>query len=162
MIFCFGSNKLNCSIPLAFFGRYFILEQDGNIPLISVVSEYREVVLEQKGKPVFEVFRNEPCTNPLTTATKTTPGIITVSDLNTNKFLYKIRPSSETSIIFGKIKDEETETEIVITDQYTLVNGNKFSNNSVTGFDVGFTILKNGFILGSSLPEFLRPLLATL
>ncbi len=46
----FGGNQFtNCSVPLAFEGRYFILDPGNSSPTISVV-------LEHEGKPVFEIL----------------------------------------------------------------------------------------------------------
>ena len=91
---------MNCSLPLAFAGRYFILEPGNPDPLISVV-------VEHEGEPVFEVLKNQPQDTVFTVAEKTPPGIVTVSNRETKRFLYKIRPSSETSVVFGTIQGDE-------------------------------------------------------
>ena len=148
----FGGNKFNnFSVPLAFEGRYFILEISNEDAQISVV-------LEHEGKAVFEVYRNEPKENPLTIVTKTKPGIITVSDKKTNAFIYKIRPSSETSVVFGTIKGDEINARI--TDKMIQVGGVTFQNNTFNGIMAGVVVYKNGGIgIGASIPRIIVLLL---
>ena len=126
----FGGNEFTTfSIPLVFEGRYFILEP-GEPPRISVVREY-------EGVPVFEVMRNEPVDNPLSEVTKTAAGIVTVSD-KTGKFQYKVRPHSETSIVFGKL--DSGEISVRITDKKIQVGTNIFQNNVFNGVMTGVVI----------------------
>src|SRR5690348_9973760 len=96
----FGGNEFdgNFSVPLAFEGRYFILEPGEPDPLVTVV---REV----DGSPVFEVLKNEPVGEE---TSKTGAGIVTVGD-RAGGFLYKVRPGSETSVVFGTISGEEVD-----------------------------------------------------
>jgi len=141
----FGGNEfLNYSIPVVFEGRYFILEP-GDISTISVV-------VEKDGKPVFEILKNEPVTNELTNVSKTSVGIITVSDKRTDKFLYKVRPASETSVVFGKI--DGTEISINISDKKILVGSNSFENNTFYGNIAGIVVYPDGNIMvGTSIPK---------
>lgn len=99
-----GSTFVNCSVPFAFKGRYFVLEP-GDPPSLSVV-------LEHNGKPVFEIRRNQPSNNPVTNVSISAAGIITVSDNAIGRFLYKFRPESETTIVFGKIDGGEISARI--------------------------------------------------
>lgn len=144
----FGGNEfINCSIPLAFGGRYFILEPGNETPMLSVV-------LEHQGKPFFEIFKNEPHDNPISDVSKTPPGIVAVTDKNTKRFIYKVRPGSETSIVFGSIQSGEIS--VVITDKYILVNDNKFSNCVVDGCSACIVVDENGGIgFGAPLPASL-------
>jgi len=144
----FGGNTFkNCPVPLAFNGRYFILEPG---PLFSVV-------LSHSGKPVFEILKNEPAENPLTDVTKNAAGIITVSEKETGKFLYKFRPESETSIVFGKI-DGDTTT-VVIGDKNIKVGTNTFQNNMVSGCGAGIVIDDKGDMgMGCPIPPELNQL----
>lgn len=140
-----GSNFINCSVPLAFCGRYFILEQ-GKIPLISVIQEY-------KGQPMFEIKQNEPIDNPLSDVTKTPIGIITVSDKASGDFLYKIRPSSETSVVFGKIDGGEISA--TITDKYIKIGENMIQNCAFSG-GAGIVVSPDGGMgMGCSIPPIL-------
>jgi hypothetical protein len=146
----FGSNFLNCPVPLAFNGRYFILEPSTPAPLMSVV-------LEHNGVPVFEILRNEPNENPLSAVTKTPPGIITVSDEQTGRFLYKVRPDSDTSVVFGMLRGEELE--VIINDREIRIGITVFRNNAVSGFGAGTVIDENGGIgMGAPIPEGLLQL----
>ena len=119
----FGGNEFTTfSVPLAFEGRYFILEP-GDPPRVSVVREY-------EGAPVFEVMRNEPVDNPLSEVTKTAAGVVTVSD-KTGKFLYKVRPHYETSVVFGKMDGGEVSARV--TDRNIQVGGITLENNVFSG-----------------------------
>lgn len=142
----FGGNEFTAfSVPLAFEGRYFILEP-GDPPLISVVQEY-------KGEPVFEVIRNEPVENQLSLVTKTAVGVVTVSD-KTGKFLYKVRPYSETSVVFGKIGGGEISARI--TDKKIQVAGSTIENNVFDGVMVGLEIRADGtWAIGAPIPPAL-------
>lgn len=144
-----GGNQLNCTIPFAFIGRYFIVEGED----MSRIS----VVVEHEGKPVFEILRNEPQDNPVSEVTKTAPGIITISDRISQKFLYKIRPDSETSIIFGTLSGENISA--VINDKEIRIGKGKITRNTVAGCDVGVIVEENGRVgIGASMPEFLKQL----
>jgi hypothetical protein len=82
----FGCDEFtHCSVPLAFDGRYFILEPSYPTPLISVV-------LELQGEPVFEVKRNRPVANPYSNVSMSPSGVVTASDRLSGQPFYAIRP----------------------------------------------------------------------
>lgn len=138
----FGGNEFtNFSVPLAFEGRYFILEP-GDPPRVSVVRQH-------DGDPVFEVIRNEPVDNPLSEVTKTAAGVVTVSDRQTGKFLYKVRPHYETSVVFGKIDGGEISARI--TDRNMQVGGRTLENNVFNGVQAGVVVGADGSV-GISAP----------
>jgi hypothetical protein len=141
----FGGNEfIGFSVPLVFEGRYFIMEP-GNPPYITVV-------LEIKGKPVFEVLKNEPVSNPITEVSKTPPGIVTVSERESGKFLYKIRPGSETSVAFGKLDGGEISAEI--SDRKIQVGGITLENNTFVGNMAGVVVQPSGgFVVGAPIPS---------
>ena len=131
----FGGNEfIGFSVPLVFEGRYFIMEP-GNPPIITVV-------LEVEGKPVFEVLRNEPSSNPFSEVSKTPPGIVTISERDSGKFPYKIRPGSETSVTFGKIDGGEISA--TISDQKIQVGGISVKNLTFAGNMAGVVVLPDG------------------
>lgn len=143
-----GSEFINCSVPLAFEGRYFIVEPGDNDAIVSVVLEYQ-------GQPVFEVFKNGPVDNPLTTVSKTPPGILTVTERQSGAFLYKIRPGSETSIVFGTIRGGEIN--VSITDRQIKVGTNTIENCVFNGVGAGIVVDRNGgFGIGAPIPGPLR------
>ena len=141
-----GSKFINCSVPLAFRGRYFILEPS-TPPLISVV-------LDHNGQALFEIKQNKPYENPLTDVAISGAGIITVSEKSTGKFLYKFRPESETSIIFGKIDGGEITAQI--SDKKIQVGGSTIENCTFNGVDAGIVVdEKGGVSIGAPIPEAL-------
>ena len=89
-----GISFFNCPVPIEFKGRYFILEPD-TIPKLSVILAF-------EGKPLLEMRQNNPQENPLSEGKVSETGEITVSDKKTGKLLYKIKPGSETEIVFSK------------------------------------------------------------
>ena len=145
-----GSTFINCSVPIAFKGRYFILEP-GNPPAFSVV-------LDLDGRPVFEVMKNKPSNNPLSEVSISGAGIITVSDKKTGRFLYKFRPDSETSIVFGRI--DGGETFVKITDKLIITPNVTLDNCTFSGLATGIEIKEDGSTLigGSRLPDSLLSL----
>ncbi len=108
------------------------------------------------GNLVIEILKNVPQKNSISEVTTNPTGILTVADKKTGGFLYKIRPGSRDSSIFGAIKAEEKE--IRITDKEIRFAGSVFSNNIISGFPVGIKIDKNGGIgIGTPFPpEFQR------
>lgn len=149
----FGGNQfIGCSIPLAFAGRFFVLESDDGDLKISVF-------LESEGKPVFEILKNEPSDNPFSIVSKTTPGIITVTD-RSGAFLYKVRPGSETSVVFGRIEGPEMTAIINDVKIEFLIDGEmvlKLENNTFEGSAIGILVDdKGGFSHGASMPPSLR------
>ena len=144
-----GSTFLNCSVPLAFKGRYFILEP-GNPPSFSVVLEYN-------GKPIFEIKKNVPSDNPITDVSISAAGIVTISDKATGKFLYKFRPESETSIVFGKIDGGEISAKI--SDKRIQVGGVTLENCTFNGVGAGIVVDENGGVgIGAPIPKSLLAL----
>jgi hypothetical protein len=144
-----GSTFINCSVPLAFKGRYFILEP-GNPPSFSVV-------LEHNGAPIFEIKNNLPLDNPITDVSTSGAGIVTVSDKATGRFLYKFRPESETSIVFGKIDGGEISAKI--SDRRIQVGGATIENCTFNGFGAGIVVDENGGIgIGTPIPKSLLAL----
>jgi len=146
----FGGNTfINCSVPLAFKGRYFILEP-GNPPSLSVV-------LEHNGKPIFEIKKNKPCNNPITKLSITGVGIIAVSDKVTGRFLYKFRPENETSVVLGKI--DGGETSVKISDREIHAGGITLENCRFVGSGAGIVVDENGKIsIGAPIPKSLLSL----
>ena len=131
----FGGNEfIGFSVPLVFEGRYFIMEP-GDPPKLTVV-------LEVEGKPVFEVIKNAPSDNSYTEVTKTPAGIVTVSERESGKFLYKIRPGSETSVAFGKI--DGGEISVIISDRKIQVGGINLQNNTFGGNMAGVVVRTDG------------------
>jgi hypothetical protein len=151
----FGGNQfINCSVPLAFEGRYFIIEQSGQDPLISVV-------LEHKGKPVFEVRKNLPVENVFSDVSKSPAGIVTVIDHTSRRFLYKVRPGSATSVVFGTIAGQEVTASV--TDRKINVGGLVVKNGLFDGVGAGVVVDKNGTIgIGAPVPQGLINLIRQL
>ena len=139
-----GNNVFeNCLIPLVIEDRYFVMENSNN-PLISVF-------FLKDGKPIFEIKENTPVDNPFTLVSKTSAGIITVAAKESNRFIYKIRPASETSIVFGNIVGDNLS--VKINDRQIIVNTNIFERNMISNLPVGLTVKLNGSIsMGSQLP----------
>ncbi len=146
----FGGNTFtNCSVPLAFGKRYFILEP-GNPPSFSVV-------VDNNGTPVFEIKSNIQIDNPISEVSKSAAGIVTVSDKKTGKFLYKFRPESETSIVFGKIDGGEITA--IISDKKIQVGGITVENCSFNGCGAGIVVSDNGGVgIGAPIPQSLLQL----
>jgi hypothetical protein len=148
----FGGNEFTSfSVPLVFAGRCFILEP-GNPPLLTVLTEVN-------GRPVFEVLKNQPVKNPVSDVTATAAGIVTVADKKTSRFLYKIRPGSETSVAFGKLDGGEISAKI--TDKKLQIGGITLENNVFNGVMAGVVVDKNGGIgIGAPLPTPIVKLLS--
>lgn len=142
-----GSEFKNCSIPLAFAGHYFIIEPGTPNPLISIVIEHED-------KPVFVVYRNEPKDSNLYNVTKTPPGIITVAEKSTGRFLYKVRPGSETSLVFGTIKGDKISA--IINDRLIKVGGIQIENCVFSGVGAGIVVDEHGGVgIGCPIPPAL-------
>ncbi len=108
-------------------------------------------VYEQDRKPIFEILKNEPSENPLTDVSRTPPGIVTVSDKQSGRFLYKIRPASETSVAFGKLDGGEISARI--TDRMIQVGGITLENNKFVGTMAGVVVdAKGGVGIGAAIP----------
>lgn len=140
----------NCSVPLAFKGRYFILEP-GNPPSFSVV-------LEHDGKPAFEIKSNKPCDNPVTDVSVSSAGIVTASEKGTGKFLYKFRPEPETYIVFRKLDGSETSARI--SDKQIQVGSVTVRNCILEGIGAGIALDENGSVgIGAPIPPSVLALL---
>ena len=144
-----GSNQFqNVAIPLIFEDRYFIIEQINGQDTFTVFSIVN-------GQQVIEILRNKPNKNILSQVEANATGIITVSDIKSGQFLYKIRPGSNASIIFGKIQGKEEE--IGITDKEITYRGGKYLNNVIVGAQVGIKINNDGSVsMGSQFPPELK------
>ena len=149
----FGGNEFTTfSVPLSFEGRYFILTP-GDPPQVSVV-------LEHNGRVQFEVELNEPVDNPLSDVSKTSVGVVTVVDKQTDRFLYKIRPGSDTSVVFAPLLGSEVS--VTVKDAYIQVGSSRLRNNLFAGARVGVEVTPEGGIhVSAKIPpvllEFLRP-----
>lgn len=141
-----GGNQFNdVTFPLVFEDRYFMLEA-------SPEKDVWTVLQLKDGDLIIEVLQNEPHPNPSTEVTTNPTGIITVSDKDSGKFLYKIRPENKNTSIFGSINGAETE--IKITDKEIRVGTNSFQKNMVIGSSVGIMVDKNGGMgMGGGLPK---------
>jgi hypothetical protein len=154
----FGGNDFDSfAVPLAFGGRYFIVEA-GDPPLVSVVVEQGAVLR-------FEVVKNEPGDADGVDARETPPGIVTVSAPG-GGFIYKVRPASETSVTFGRLRDEG-ELEARITDARTklvrhLPDGGTedvltAERNMFHGPMAGIVVSEDGTIgMGAPIPPAIR------
>jgi len=141
----FGGNDFtDFSVPLVFEGRFFIMEPGDPSRLT--------VIYKKDGSPTFEVLKNEPSENPPTDISKTPPGIVTVSDKKSGRFLHKIRPASETSAAFGKLDSGEISARI--TDRMIQVGGITFENNKFMGAMAGVVVdAKGGVRIGAAIPS---------
>ena len=147
----FGGNEFSSfSVPLVFDGRYFVLEP-GDPTLLSVF-------VEREGKAIFEVLKNKGVNNPATEVASNATGVLTVTDKTSGKFLYKVRPGSETSIAFGKIDGGEISAHI--SDRSIQVGGIKVENNQFHGAMAGVVVQANGGVgIGAPIPPAVLKLL---
>jgi hypothetical protein len=77
---------------------------------------------------------------------------VTVSDATTGKFIYKIRPGSESSVAFGKLDGGEISARI--TDQSITVGGMTAQNNKFVGNMAGVVVDdKGGIGIGARIPD---------
>ena len=103
---------------------------------------------------MFEVLKNEPVKNPLSKVSKTPPGIVTVVDLKTDRFLYKVRPGSGTSVVFGTIRGKEISA--VVTDRQIRVGGITVKNCLFNGVGAGIVVDESGRVgIGAPIPATL-------
>lgn len=141
-----GNEFINCSFPLALNNKYFLIEE-GAEHLFTVFNI-------ENGKVITEIFKNEPQDNPYTRGTKNATGIITVCDNQTGNFIYKIRPGSKSSEIFGRIVDEEEP--IIIKDNYIEYKTHRFQGCGFYG-QVGIKINADGTTrVAALLPQELK------
>ena len=144
-----GNTFENCQMPLVVNGRAFIVEPTSSGLAVSVLSE-------RDGEPVLEVNRNRPVANPVCDVTRTAPGIVTASDHESGRFLYKIRPGMPTSLVFGPIADDSTT--VTVDDRRISYKGNVIENNTFDGVSVGITIDGENIAIGSTMPPNLARL----
>jgi hypothetical protein len=144
----FGGNEFTgFSVPLVFEGRYFVLEP-GDPPLVTVL-------VERDGQPLFEVLKNQPIENEITSVATNPTGVVTVTDKASHKFLYKIRPGSETSVAFGKLDGGEISARI--TDRSLQVGGVTLENNVFAGQWAGVIVRPDGSVgIGAAIPPLVR------
>lgn len=149
----FGGNEFTAfSVPLVFEGRYFLLEP-GNPALVTVF-------LERGGQPVFEVVKNRPIGNVVTDVSTNPSGVVTVGDKASGKFLYKIRPGSETSVAFGKLGGGKISARI--TDRFIQVGGITLENNVFSGRMAGVVVDANGQVrIGAPIPTLVQQWLSS-
>jgi hypothetical protein len=149
----FGGNEFTSfSVPLVFSGRYFLLEPGSPAHL--------SVFLEVGGTAVFEVLKNQPVENPYSDVAQSAAGIVTVTDRESGRFLYKVRPGSETSIAFGKLDGGEVSARIA--DTKLQVGGITLQSNVFDGVMAGLVVRDDGGVaIGAALPPVVRRLLAT-
>ena len=134
-----GNTFQNVPVPLAFENRYFVLLRDSPTVL--------SVLHDHEGGPEWEIVSNKPGQSSVSVVTMTPPGIITVTDKATGKFVYKLRPGSETSIVFGTLPGEEIEC--VIKDGYLRIGGMTVRCCGFSNCAVGVHVRANGaFALG--------------
>ena len=137
-------------VPLVLDDRFFLLEERDGTDIWTVFTF-------RGGEPVVEILRNEPKDNPLSTVRTNPAGIMTVSDPHSGKLLYRIRPGSRRSTIFGVIGSQETEIEVL--DREVRIGTSVFKHNIVAGLDVGVEVCRGRIIIGASLPADFRRLL---
>ncbi len=143
-----GSNTFEgCYVPLIYEDFVIIQSQD---------SPPKTSIARITGGPlIFEILNDEPQENPYTNVETNVTGIITVSDKESGKFLYKLRPDSDTSIVFGKIG--EGGEEIIIKDDKIIIFGAQYSKNKIRSA-VGIWVKDNSIAIGSTLPPYLSRL----
>ncbi len=84
-------------------------------------------MLDIEGEPVFEVLKNKPATNDITNISSDRIGIVTVSEKDSGRPLYKVCPDSDVSVIFAK--QDGGEFSAVITDSEIRIGGMIISNH---------------------------------
>ena len=147
-----GSEFIGFSVPLVFEGRYFLLEPSTEA-LVSVFTE-------KNGQAVFEVLKNKPVPNGVTDVVTNAAGVVTVSDKTSGKFLYKVRPGSETSVAFGKLDGGEISARI--TDRQIQVGRITIENCSFVGNMAGVVVDPNGGVgIGAPIPHIVLRLLTS-
>jgi len=144
-----GGSLFSCPIPLVLEDRYFLVARGDKEDLFTVF-------FLKDGKPIFEIYENEPRENSVTEVTKTGAGIITVTDRQTGNFVYKVRPGYKGSSIFGRIKGGETE--IAINDREIRVGGSTVIDCTIEA-EVGIVLFKDGrTAIGAAIPAEARDL----
>lgn len=141
----FGGNEFtDFSVPLVFGNRYFLLEP-GDPPLVSVI-----LLVERQ--PEFEVIKNQPVTNRSTDVSTSGSDTVAVADRDSGRFIYKVRPDSDTSLVFGKLAGGEVRAQI--SDRSIRVGGITLENNRFSGNLAGVVVDENGGVeVGAPIPE---------
>ncbi len=148
-----GNTFQDVTFPLVFENRYFMLEPSSD-------KDIWTIFFLQGRETILEVLKNQPQENLFTEIITNPTGIITVSDRESGKFLYNIRPGNKSTSIFGSLQGQETE--IKITDREIRVGSNIFQANHVIGSYIGIVVDKNGGIgMGGALPPEIQKLLIT-
>jgi len=138
-----GSEFTGFSVPLVFSGRYFVLEP-GDVAVLSVF-------VEQNERPVFEILKDKPVENAVSDVTVNPTGIVAVSDKASGRFLYKVRPGSETSVVFGKLDGGEISARI--TDRQIQVGGVTIEHCRFVGNMAGVVVEPGGGVgIGAPIP----------
>ena len=90
-----GKEFVNCSVPLAFEGHYFIVERTPAL--------YVSVIYLNKGQPCFEILRNDIVGEPPPTVDmhEEPAGTITAHEPGTKRLLYRIHLGQEIKIELG-------------------------------------------------------------
>jgi hypothetical protein len=107
-----------------------------------------------------KTLKNKPVSNTLTDVTSNATGVVTVLDEKSGKFLYKVRPGSETSVAFGKLDGGEISARI--TDREIQVGGIRVENCSFGGNMAGVVVDPSGGVgIGAPLPPIVLKLLTS-
>lgn len=148
-----GSKFARCSVPFAFRGRYFIIEGEGDQTTVSVV-------VSRGGSPAFEVLRDEPGENAGSSVSRDGAGVVTVTDAVSGEFLYKVRPGSQATVVFGTAQGPELEARV--DDERIVIRGRqgeevvdiiKAANCSFDGVGAGVLVDHDGKIsMGAPVP----------
>ena len=148
-----GSKFARCSVPFAFRGRYFIIEGEGDQTTVSVV-------VSEGGSPVFEVLRNEPGGSSAASVSHSGDGVVTVTDAVSGEFLYKVRPGSQATVVFGTAQGPELEARV--DDERIVIRGKqgeevvdiiKATNCRFDGVGAGVLVDHDGTIsMGAPVP----------
>ena len=138
-----GSGLIECTVPLAFQGRFFIFKA-GDPPVVTVVKCIGRQL-------VFEVKDNGPVGNMLTSVTRAPGGAVTVSEKSTGRFLYRLLPGRETCVVFGRADGGETAA--LVSDRQIRIGRVAAENRPFLGGRCGVTVGPNGSVgEGSTVP----------
>jgi len=92
------------SIPLAFAGRYLIVEQAPDGLMVSMLLDHEEA-------PVFDILKNEPIGNPYSSVVNSVPGVFDVKD-NTGRPVYQLQVGAEIKAVLYLDSGEELEVSL--------------------------------------------------
>jgi len=150
-------NSLTSPFLYHFKVAIFLMEP-GDPPLITVI-------IERMGKVEFEIEKNKPVENRFTAVTTNQTGIVTVSHKESGNFIYKVRPGSETSVVFGRLKDNNkilriTDKKIFVyyepEEDRSLKDEDLFfevENGKFNGYNFGIIVKNDGSVeMGSNSP----------